>query len=187
MGAIDASIRGRTVYYFSALAHHAERNHPGTVARHEKFITALESTGVRPVLGSFKEKDVGCPRFRKNGSHCNFADGEECDGNFKRHEEKQTDVAIACKLVELATTDENCAIAVIVGGDSDLTPAITTAKRLRPKMRILAAFPYKRHSEDVRGAVDHSFKIRPDQYVKHQFPDIVTSVRGIPIAKPQSW
>lgn len=187
MGAIDTSVRGRTVYYFSALAHHAEKRHPGVVARHEKYITALESTGVLPVLGSFKEKDAGCPRYRQTGIHCDFADGVECDGTFRRHEEKQTDVAIACKLVELATTDSGCSVAVIVGGDSDLVPAIETSKRLRPELRIIAALPYKRNSNDMRRAADHAITIRPEQYSKHQLPDEVTSLRGVRISKPESW
>ena len=139
------------------------------------------------LVGSFKEKDAGCPRYRQTGVHCNFADGVECDGTFRRHEEKQTDVAIACKLVELATTDSGCSVAVIVGGDSDLVPAIETSKRLRPELRIIAALPYKRNSNDMRRAADDAITIRPEQYVKYQLPDEVTSLRGVKISKPKSW
>ena len=187
MSAIDPSVRGRTVYYFSALAHHAEKNHPGVVARHEKYITALESTGVQAELGRFKEKDASCPRFRQTGPPCTFPSGVHCDGTFKRHEEKQTDVAIACRLLELATTDKDCASAVIVGGDSDLVPAIKTAKRLRPDMTVIALFPYRRRSNEVSQVVDRVLTVRPDRYERFQFPAVVVSARGVKISKPQSW
>jgi len=186
MGAIDPAVRGRTVFYFSALAHHCEKRSPGVVARHERFITALQTTGVVPILGSFKEKDIHCSRFAHGIAHCAFSD-EDCDGTFKRHEEKQTDVALACKLVELATTESECSTAVIVGGDTDLVPAIETARRLRPGMQVVVAFPYKRHSNQLRKAADRVITVRPDQYAKHQFPRVVETARGTQIEKPEAW
>jgi uncharacterized LabA/DUF88 family protein len=187
MGSLDPKARGFTVYYFSALAHHISKKNPGAVERHERFITALRATGVVPVLSRFKPKQVSCLRYKQLGRHCTFSEGESCDGRFTSHEEKETDVAIASKLLELAASDETCHTAAIMGGDSDLLPAIHTAKILRPELTIAALFPYKRRSEDIRRAVDIAIRIRPEQYSKHQLPDVVTSIRGVEITRPESW
>lgn len=45
------------VYYFSALAHHTD---PGNVAKHQAYISALNSSGVKAILGQFKRKQVRC-------------------------------------------------------------------------------------------------------------------------------
>lgn len=187
MGSVDSTARGRTVFYFSALAKHSEKRNPGAVARHEKFISALKSTGVVPALGEFKEKDERCRRYRDGSLHCQFGNDLECDGHFKRHEEKQTDVAIASTLVRLAATAEDCAAIVLVGGDSDLLPAIRTAREIRPEIRLVAAFPYQRNSNEVRKAVDLPITIRPEHYAKHQLPDVVISPNGVEIHKPDVW
>lgn len=68
------------LYYFSALAHHKTARDRGTVARHLAFIDCLKSTGFQVELARFKEKWVWC-------------DG--CKQIRLRHEEKETDVALA--------------------------------------------------------------------------------------------
>ena len=76
--------------YFSAFAHHLESSRPGTVARHERYIEALCATGVTPHLGLFKPKDI---RYRSR----------TCEVLLRRHEEKETDVAMAATIVEAAS------------------------------------------------------------------------------------
>jgi hypothetical protein len=114
------------VGYFSALAHHLEPIEPGLVERHLAYIDCLRETGVRVELGYFKPKQVLCPgcRFR-----------------IVRHEEKETDVAIGTRLLELAVSGECDAIGV-VSGDSDLAPALRASRRCRREMLLLACFPY---------------------------------------------
>ena len=87
--------------YFSALAHHLERRRPGTVARHERYLDALRATGVTVNLGAFKPKDVQ--------SHSNA-----CHVRLKRHEEKETDVAMAAAIVRAAAEGDCCAIVLVV-------------------------------------------------------------------------
>jgi hypothetical protein len=77
------------IYYFSALAHHVESSRPGTVKRHQTYLWALKSTGVHVELAQFKEKDRWCPL---------------CHRSSKSHEEKETDVALAVRLLELLVT-----------------------------------------------------------------------------------
>ena len=52
-------------------------------------------------------------------------------GEAGRHEEKETDVAIAVTLIELFLRDE-CDAAVLVTGESDIAPALRLAQRQFP-------------------------------------------------------
>ena len=49
-----------TVYYFSAFA----TWRPGAYARHRAFVAALKATGVEPVMGIFKERDLDAQQDR---------------------------------------------------------------------------------------------------------------------------
>lgn len=120
-----------------------------------------------PVLG----KDAWC-------SSCRTA--------FKAHEEKETDVAIAVKLLEVLHAD-SCDTVVLVSGDTDLIPAIHTAQRLFSNKDIVVAFPDKRANAQLRQAVSFSFKIRRKRYEQHQFPDPIQLSSGRLLRKPASW
>ena len=163
------------VYYFSALAHHAETWRPGTVARHEAFIDGLESTGVTVELGKFKPKDVydTCP-------HCHRRI------HLKRHEEKETDIRIAAKLLEVVA-DGSCEAAVIISGDTDLVPAVAAARRLQPKVDVYMLFPARRSNLAFNSVAKQTFKIAAKQYKKYQLPDPVTTAAGRLVHKPATW
>jgi len=103
-----------------------------------------------------------------------------------RAEEKETDVAIAVKMLELLHLGEADAV-VLVSGDTDLIPAIRTAATLFPAARIAVCFPFKRHNAELRRAVKHSFKIGKDQYAKHQLADPILLPNGHAIRKPAAW
>lgn len=158
------------IHYFSALAHHRESENPGTVERHQAYIAALEATGVLVRLGNFKEKPGGCLT---------------CGARFMRHEEKETDVAMAAKLLELFATDA-CDAAVFITGDTDIIPAIQTARQLWPEKVVRVGFPYRRRNKHLASAVTSSFKIGLEHYQQHQLPDLVEGPLG-PIAKPATW
>jgi uncharacterized LabA/DUF88 family protein len=93
-------------YYFSAYASHRERIAPDTVARHKSLVQCLEATGIKTSMGMFKAK-------RRTCSKCGYSE--------TGHEEKETDVAIAVKLLELLFLD-TCDTVVLVTGDTDLAP-----------------------------------------------------------------
>lgn|GEM_PF-698725 len=92
------------IVYFSAMARHREAARPGAVARHLRYVDALQATGVETILGHFKRRQVRCPY---------------CGRVRDRWEEKQTDVGIAVRLVKLAATDA-CERVLVVSGS---TPA----------------------------------------------------------------
>jgi uncharacterized LabA/DUF88 family protein len=159
--------------YFSALAHHMEPSRPGTVARHERYIDALSATGITPHLGVFKPKDV---RYHSR----------TCDVLLRRHEEKETDVAIAAAIVEAAARGD-CSALTLMSGDTDLLPALKTARRLRPELRLYCLFPPYRANQAFRRYVEADFKISPRKLPEHLLPDPVVTADGRMIAKPEGW
>ncbi len=165
----DATLQ--KVYYFSALAEHFRSTDPDKIKRHVDYIKCLRSTGVVDKLSRFKEKRITC---------------NVCHRKSIRHEEKETDVAIAVKLIESFFLDE-CDTAVLVTGDTDIAPAVTHATRLFPNKKVLCVFPYKRKNDDLARLVHNSFKIKAKKYIQHQFPDPVVLPDGTHIQKPATW
>lgn len=158
------------IYYFSALAKHLEAKNPEVTKRHNDLIKCLKATGVHVELNRFKKKSI----------RCNL-----CKKQFTKHEEKETDVSIAVKLLELLISN-SCEIAMILTGDTDISPAVKTAKMLYPDKKIGFAFPYKRKNNELIKLADFHFEINKRQYAKHQFCDPFTTQQGI-IKKPCSW
>jgi len=159
------------IYYFSALATHMDNRRPGTTARHRLFIECLQARGIRVELGRFKRKDVHC-------STCN---------TMKLHfEEKETDVAISVRLLEVLHNDA-ADTAVLVTGDTDLAPAVRTARKLFPGKEICFAFPYKRRNSELEKLVSKHFYIRKERYVQHRLPDPFTLPSGRQVTKPAGW
>lgn len=159
------------VYYFSALARHIEAFKPDVVARHKTYIECLEATGVAVELARFKKKRVQCP-------HCNQA--------INRHEEKETDVAIAAKLLELLFSDQ-CDTAAIITGDTDIVPAVKTAQRLFPQKQIVFLLPYKRHNQELAKLAAKHIEIKKETYARHQLPDPFVTAKGKKLFKPAAW
>jgi len=78
-------------------------------------------------------------------------------------------VALGVHLVELVSQDL-CDTAVLISGDSDLVPAIATARRLRPSKAVVVALPFGRSSVALERAATSSFSIKPSAYARHQLP-----------------
>jgi uncharacterized LabA/DUF88 family protein len=159
------------VHYFSALAKHLEARDPDITRRHRDFIRCLEATGVMAEINRFKKKSMTC---------------HSCKHKFNRYEEKETDVALAIKLLELFVTDSSD-IAVLVTGDTDLAPAVRTARKLFASKKVVFAFPYKRKNQELAKLAPGSFEINKEQYVKYQLPDPYVLPDGSKIFKPSKW
>ena len=158
------------VVYFSALARHMEAARPGTVARHLRYVDALQATGVETILGHFKRRRVRCP---------------SCGRVRDRWEEKQTDVGIAVRLMKLAATGA-CERILVVSGDTDLVPAISEARSTWPA-RIGVAFPARRANAQLRAAADWTVNLDAGSYARHQFPAVVMGRDGTGIRRPGNW
>ena len=169
--AIGAGATLEKIYYFSALASHMDLYRPGVTARHRLYLECLQATDVIPVLGRFKFKTVHCHTCKVDNPH---------------YEEKETDVAMSVKLIEIFFKDEADTI-VIVTGDTDLAPAVKTAASLFPSKQICFAFPYKRKNKELAQLVSKHFQIRKERYSTHQFSDPVVLPSGKRISKPKGW
>lgn len=120
-------------------------------------------------------------RFQKQTRRC-----RSCSAQWITYEEKESDVNIAISLVEDAARDL-FDTALLLSGDSDLCPAVSAAKRLRPEARVVAAFPPRRNSDPLRKVTDRAIHIDKAMLRKSQLPDEVVAGKGIKLSRPAYW
>lgn len=159
------------IHYFAAYPSPATLRVKGVVDWQHTYVEALEATGVSVTMSPFKDRDVRCP-------HCRTV--------FRRPEEKETDVAIAVKLLEVLMTGE-AEIAVMITGDTDFRPAISTARRLFPESHIGIITPFLRHTTQMQEIGDFHFKVSQKMVQSAQFPNPFRLADGRAIAKPHGW
>ena len=157
------------VIYFTARV----RNDRDGQQRQSDYLDALVSHSPRVTVldGHFQEKHRRC---------------RQCGYAWTVHEEKETDVNIAVALLEDAVLDRYDT-ALLISADSDLCPAIRAMKRLRPEKRVVAAFPPRRQSGDLRRAVDGYLAIGDDKIRHSQLPRAVVAAGGITLHRPKHW
>ena len=165
----DAILEG--IHFFTALPFHRHRYDPGVVQRHERHLQALKASGIHLQIADFKRKDLICPH---------------CGRGIERFEEKETDVALGVKAIELLHLDV-CDTLVIVSGDTDFAPAVRAAKRLFPEVQVCVAFPHARFNAELQQIADFSFRIRAARYAEHQLPDPVRLSDGRVLRRPSGW
>lgn len=159
------------VYYFAAPPDHMEQSRPGSLDRHRTYLAALESRGVAIELGRFKGKPKTC---------------RSCATPAIWFEEKETDVAIAVRMLTLLWT-RSCDAVVLVSEDSDLSPALREARSRFPDRPVFCAFPFGRGSKELRLLATRCFRIRKKRYAAHQFPQIVEHPDGFRVFRPPAW
>jgi len=159
------------VHFFSALVDYlVTATNPDIVNRQKLYIRCLEDSGVKVELGRFKRKYIKCP---------------VCGAVNQHHEEKETDVAIGARLLELFINNK-CDSAVIITGDTDIAAAVKIAKNIYPTKHVLFAFPYARKNSEL-AKLAPSFTITDQAYIKHQFTNPITLKNGKKINKPAKW
>jgi uncharacterized LabA/DUF88 family protein len=170
---VERLLRGnqelREVWYFTART----RDEPDAERRQAVYLDALASycPRVRRMEGRFQ------PRIRS----CRY-----CQARWVGYEEKETDVNIAVALVEDAVLD-TFDTALLVTADSDLCPAVAAVKRLRPAKRVIAAFPPRRNSVALTGAVDAYMRIGSGNIRSSQLPPKVVTAGGVVLERPEYW
>jgi len=122
------------VVYYSALANHRPKE---SVLRHKTYIKALESEGIEIVLGQFKEKYAIRCKSKEKCSNCKCTPDKT---KLLRHEEKNTDVNIAIRLIEasIAHLYDKC---FLLSSDNDFSSAIRRARELNPNFQIIICPP----------------------------------------------
>lgn len=143
---------------------------PGKLAKHQLYVKALQLVGVKPIFGAFRMKDTKC---------------RVCQKHYQIPEEKQTDVNIAIKLFQTATTDL-WDTAIIISGDSDLIPAIEAVKKTFPIKKVGVAIPIGRRAEELKLITDFHRKVKTKHLETCQFDDTI-SIDGAILQRPASW
>jgi uncharacterized LabA/DUF88 family protein len=158
------------VRYFTALV----RDDPPALARQREYLSALgaRSAAVEIILGRYQAKTVAC---------------RQCGSVWTSYEEKETDVNIAVSLVADAAAGASD-IALIISADSDLCPAIRTARSLSPGRRMIAAFPPRRSSFEIRSLIPGAFTIAAADLRNSLLPETVSDVAaGRSYKRPGKW
>jgi uncharacterized LabA/DUF88 family protein len=97
-----------------------------------------------------------------------------------------TDVNIAVAMMTDAF-QSNFDLALLISGDSDLTPPIAAVRNLFPDKAVVVAFPPKRSSSDLAAAANDHFVISKQKLKDSQLPDEVTKLGGYVLRRPQKW
>ena len=159
------------IHFFSAMVDHlVTPNNPSIVNRQKLYLRCLEESGIAIELGRFKKKYITC---------------HVCHAVNQHHEEKETDVAIGARLLELFINNK-CDSVVIITGDTDIAAAVKIAKSIYPDKQILFGFPYARKNAEL-ARLAPSFTITDQAYMKHQLSNPVTLKNGRKIHKPAKW
>jgi hypothetical protein len=159
------------VHYFSAYADHLQNASCDKPQRHRKFARALTASGVETHIGKFRRKKVWSHPTRS------WIDA---------YEEKETDVAIACKVLSQAQRDP-LDVAVLITGDSDFSPLARIFKQDFSNKEIPFAFPFARASKELKQICPDSFTISKEAYAKHQLTDHVRLPSGKYVSRPDKW
>ncbi|UFX82760.1 NYN domain-containing protein [Candidatus Absconditicoccus praedator] len=133
----------QNVFYFTA---YSKRNQ-AKLDRHKKYVKALSYFGNKIILGNFSkitrtyQKDMPILELLYNSiiNKVPFGLKDKLKPEllkYQTYEEKQTDVNIAVKIVEDFFNDK-FDVAIIISGDSDIIPAIKTAKKYGKNKRFV--------------------------------------------------
>jgi uncharacterized LabA/DUF88 family protein len=157
------------VQYFTARV----RRKQDSARRQSTYIDALRAHCplVTIIEGRFQEKSITC---------------WNCGQTRTSYEEKETDVSIATALVEDAALDRYDT-AIIISADSDLCPAVRSVRRIAPAKRLIAAFPPKRVSEELRRTAHGSFPISAAKFRRSLLPEQVSGQDGVVLWRPATW
>lgn len=110
----------------------------------------------------------------------------QCDARWTDHEEKMTDVNIATQLLVDGFHDA-FDTAIIISGDSDLTPPTLALREHYPEKRIIVAFPPKRHSVQLKRAAHASFTLGRATLKRSLLPQKVIQPNGHILRQPARW
>jgi hypothetical protein len=148
------------VRYFTAEV----RDDPDGLARQRAYLAALRarSPAVEVVLGRYQTKRMTC---------------RQCGSAWTSYEEKETDVNIAVALVADAR-------GVRLGHRPDRfrgqrpCPATRTARSLNPRRRMIAAFPPRRSSFEIRSLMRKPFTLAVADIRNSLLPEVVANRDG---------
>ncbi|MGI8598635.1 MAG: NYN domain-containing protein [Chitinophagaceae bacterium] len=146
-------------------------NNPDKQKRQSTYIDALESIDIKIFYGNYQGSSEECKR---------------CGHIWRTAKEKMTDVNIATAIIVDAYKDEYD-MAMLITGDSDLTPPIKAVHSLFSTKRVFIAFPPKRHNSSMALVAQGSLIIGRKKLVDAQFDEEVISKTGYKLKIPTEW
>lgn len=155
------------VKYFTARIN----NDPAKQKRQSDYIDVLQDAGVEVIYGKYQSNTIKCNR---------------CGAQWSNPNEKMTDVNIATTML-FDATHGNFDTAILISGDSDLTPPLSIIKQYYPAKRVVVAFPPDRHNNTVAAAASGNYVLGRAKLSASQFADSITLKNGYTIRKPQTW
>jgi len=155
--------------YFTARINSVD---PARQRRQAIFLEALETfPNFRIFYGHYLSKPVSC--FK-------------CKRTWHTFEEKMTDVNIATELL-VDAGDDRFDVAMIISGDSDLSPPLKVIRQSYPQKRLVIAFPPNRVSNHLKNFAHGYFVISEAKLRLSQFPDQVKKTDGFVLKRPAEW
>lgn len=152
------------VKYFSAYA----TWRPQSYRRHQRYVQALEATGVLPILGRFKAKSVKCQA--------------RCRQTYITHEEKETDVNIGVHLMADALANRFDR-ALVVSADTDLNAAVALTRTEAPGKQIAIVAPPGRKGRNSAAL----FEITKGRVRSSLLPALITLPDGRTVNRPPEY
>ncbi|WP_206322827.1 NYN domain-containing protein [Streptomyces sp. HNM0575] len=160
-----------TVKYFTA----AVLDEPGAASRQSTYLKALSAhcgEQIEIIMGRYQRKTMRC---------------RNCGETWTSYEEKETDVNMAVHLAADVTAG-HANSALIISADSDMCPAVRTAQQTAPGVNIVAAFPPRRQSAELRKLLPRSFTIGRGRLAQSQLPPAVPDpATGRHLRRPKKW
>ena len=145
---------------------------PSKSKRQATFLEALETrSDLHIYYGHYLAKERRC---------------SECGAEWIIYEEKMTDVNIAVELLGDAQ-DDAFDTAIIISGDSDLTPPVRATLDRYPEKRVIVASPPSRHSSQLADAATAAFSIGRKKLKDSQLPNEVVKPDGFVLRRPIQW
>lgn len=140
--------------------------------RQDALLSALDAVSdLEVVYGRFYRKQRSC---------------RNCGNAWMSYEEKMTDSAIAAHLVADAFRNQ-FDTAYLIGGDTDIVPAVKIVRRWLPKKRMVACYPPARRNDAVGDVCDDSGQINGRHLEAAVMETPICLEDGVVIQKPKDW
>jgi uncharacterized LabA/DUF88 family protein len=158
----------QAVKFFTA---HIKGTNKQKITRQNSYLSALGTTPVKIIKGQYQVQKTRCKQCRK----ISYAS-----------EEKMTDVNIAVHMLTDAIED-NYDTAILVSGDSDLTPALAALRKYFPEKQIILAFSPNRKSKNLLQYASTHFVLGKQKLLDAQFEVEIPLPNGYILRRPKAW
>ena len=165
---VGTSEKLESVKYFTARVNGPEEKRH----RQGRFLDAIHASSACEVIyGKYNTKRKKC---------------RSCQSRYFKNEEKMTDTAIAVNFVAdafLGRFDK----AILVGGDTDIVPAVEAVRQHFPEKIVQVWFPPARLNDEVGAVCNQSNTINGEHLKAARMPPSIATQHGTIIDRPESW